>query len=177
MKKIPAFEIALSAVACAVATLFLSLGVLNNFLLATGYIVACFALMLPLAKGFVWGNVLAYIATALLTLLLGGLSFPWRLLPFVLIFGLHPLINHLQLKYRLNVWICLIVKTVWFVASLVLIWYVWCVVLGLQTSFEWLDNYLLPVILIGGTLFFYFYDRLIFRCQQVIDRLVARIRK
>ena len=43
MKKIPAFEIALSAVACAVATLFLSLGVLNNFLLATGYIVACFA--------------------------------------------------------------------------------------------------------------------------------------
>ena len=55
--KIPAFEIALSAIACAFATIFLSLGVLNNFLLATGYIVGCFALMLPLAKGFVWGDV------------------------------------------------------------------------------------------------------------------------
>ena len=75
-KKISAFEIALSAIACAISTIFLSLGVLNDFLLATGYIVGCFAMMLPLAKGFIVGDALAYVATVLLTFLFGGISVP-----------------------------------------------------------------------------------------------------
>lgn len=171
---ISAFEIALSAVSCAVATLFLSLGMLNNYLLATGYIVACFALMLPLAKGFIWGNVLAFFATTGLTFLFGAAAVPWKMLPFVLIFGLHPLVNFLQLRFGWKPYAALAAKAVWFDAALYL---VWRFTFGMVTSFPLLDEYIVPAVLLGGTVFFVFYDRLIFRCQAVVDRLVARIKR
>lgn len=172
--KIPAFEIALSAIACAFATIFLSLGVLNNFLLATGYIVGCFALMLPLAKGFVWGDVLAYIATVLLTLLFGGISVPWRIVPFILFFGLHPLVNYLQVRLRWNTTLLLILKAIWFDVAMYL---VWRFVFDMTTNFAWLDEYIIPAILIGGTLFFAVYDRMIYKCQDVVNQVVYRIKK
>lgn len=105
MRKIKSFEIALSAIAAAIATLFLSLGIYNVALLATGYLLGCFALMLPLAREFWTGSVLAYIASVLLALLFGGLAFFWRLLPFILFFGIHPIVNALQLKRGWNKWL------------------------------------------------------------------------
>lgn len=172
--KIPAFEIALSAVSCALSTIFLSLGVINNYLLATGYIVGCFALMLPLSKGFIWGDVLAYIATVLLTLLLGGISVPWRIVPFILFFGLHPLVNHLQVRFQWNKIAALVVKAVWFDVTAYILWRF---VFAMTTNFPVLDEYIIPVILIGGSLFFIVYDRMIFKCQQAVDRIVYRIKK
>ena len=173
-KKISAFEIALSAIACAISTIFLSLGVLNDFLLATGYIVGCFAMMLPLAKGFIVGDALAYVATVLLTFLFGGISVPWRVVPFILFFGLHPLVNHLQLRFRWNKVLLLLIKIVWFDAAAYL---TWRFVFDMTTSFDWIDEYILPVIAVGGSLLFVAYDILIFRCQRAMDKLVARIKK
>ncbi len=173
-KKISAFEIALSAIACALSTLFLSLGILNDFLLATGYIVGCFAMMLPLTKGFIVGDLLAYAATVLLTLLFGGISVPWRILPFVLFFGLHPLVNHLQLRFHWNKILLLIVKIIWFD---VMAYLIWRFVFDMTTTFDWIDEYIIPVIAVGGSLFFIVYDRLIFRCQRAVDRIVLRIDK
>jgi hypothetical protein len=173
-KKLPAFEIALSAMACAIATIFLSVGMLNNYLLATGYIVACFALMVPLSKGFILGDVLAYIATVALTFLFGASAVPWRLMPFILIFGLHPLINHLQLRFRWNLIVATVIKTLWFDGAVYLIWRF---LFEMTTSFPLVDEYIIPVILVAGSVFFVVYDRLIFRCQAVIDRLIARLKK
>lgn len=173
-KKISAFEIALSAIACAFSTLFMSLGVLNDFLLATGYVAGCFALMLPLSKGFIVGDVLAYAATVLLTFLFGGIAVPWRVLPFVLFFGLHPLLNHLELRFRWNKILLLAVKVVWFDVTAYL---VWRFLFGMTTSFDWVDEYILPVIAVGGSLFFVAYDFCIFRCQCAVDKLIARIDK
>lgn len=173
-KKISAFEIALSAIACAFSTLFLSLGVLNDFLLATGYIVGCFAMMLPLAKGFIVGDVLAYVATVLLTFLFGGISVPWRLVPFILFFGLHPLVNYLQTRFRWNKIVLLLVKIIWFDMAAYL---TWRFVFGMTTSFDWVDEYIIPVIAVGGSLIFIVYDALIFRCQRAVDKIVMRIDK
>ena len=50
MKKISAYEIALSALSCALATILLTVGVYSAVLLFTGYLLACASLMLPLAK-------------------------------------------------------------------------------------------------------------------------------
>lgn len=172
--KISAFEIALSAVACAFSTIFLSLGLQIDVLLATGYVVGCFALMLPLSKGFIWGDVLAYIATVLLTFLLGGVSMPWRILPFVLFFGLHPLVNHLQVRFKWNKIVSLVIKTVWFDVTAYILWRF---VFDMTAAIPVLDQYIIPVILIGGSLFFIVYDRMIFKCQQVVNRIVYRIRK
>lgn len=177
-KKIPAFEIALSAMACALATIFLSLGVINNFMLATGYIVACFSMMLPLCRGFISGGVIAYIATVLLTFLFGGAAVPWRVVPFLLFFGLHPLVNHLQLRFKWNKIVSFALKAVWFCGSMYL---VWRFVFDMTTNYEWLDEwmerYAIPTVIVVGTLFFAVYDRLIFRCQKVMDGFVSRIGK
>lgn len=93
------FEIALSAIGCAVAVCALTLGAYVDFLLAAGFLIAVFALMVPLAKDFVWGYVLALIATVILSFLFTGFVVGvMRLLPFVVFFGWHPLLNYLQKK-------------------------------------------------------------------------------
>lgn len=166
------FEIALSAIACAVATLFLWLGSLNPFLLATGYLVGCFALMVPLSKNFVWGDVLAYLAACLCALLLGGGAFFWKLLPFIVFFGLHPLANFVQTRFRWNAILCFFVKAVWFDAAMYLCWRF---AFGMNVAVDWVNEYIVPVILIGGTLFFAVYDRMIFACQKSVNAAVRRI--
>lgn len=168
------FEIALSAIAAAIATLFLSLGVLSPFLLATGYIMGCFAMMLPLSRQFYWGDILAYAAAVILSLLLGGMAFFWRLLPFILFFGLHPLVNSLQVKYGWNRWIAFLCKAIWFDGAAYL---VWRFVFEMTTNFAWVDEHILWVIVIGGTLFFYIYDRMIFQCQNSVNILVHKIKR
>ena len=102
MRKISAYEIALSALSCAIATLMLLIGTYSAVLLFTGYLLACIALMMPLSKQSYWGYALAYIATCLLSLMFGIAHF-FDLLPFIMFFGLHPLINELQLKTKIKI--------------------------------------------------------------------------
>ncbi len=171
MKKISAHEIALSAVACALATIAMTAGTLWSVLLFTGYLLGSFALMLPLAKNCWWGDVLAYAGACILTLFFNGFRI-WDTLPFIVFFGLHPLVNALQLKFRINRWVAAAVKAIWFDASMYLVWRF--VFGGMTNSFAFVDEYILPIILIGGTLFFLVYDRLFFRCQGAVNVLVNR---
>lgn len=60
MKKLSSFSLALAAVACALATIFLALGINVPFLLASGYLFGSIFLMLPLAKDLRLGALLAY---------------------------------------------------------------------------------------------------------------------
>jgi hypothetical protein len=69
MKKISSYEIALSAFACTLATIALTVTLYVDFLVGTGYLLAGIALMMPLAKRCYGGYVLAYVATSVLTLL------------------------------------------------------------------------------------------------------------
>ncbi len=173
MKKISAYEIALSAVACALATIGLVVGSLSSVLLFTGYLFACFCLMIPLAKQCYWGCVLAYIGASLLALLFNGFNY-WDILPFVLFFGLHPLVNSLQLKFKVNRWIALAVKAVWFDAAM---YVVWRFVFGMVTTIPLVDQYIIPIILIVGTAFFVFYDYMFFKCQIAVNRVIHKIIK
>ena len=168
------FEIALSGVATAIAALFLSLGVLSPYLLMTGYLLGSFAMMLPLSKQFVQGGILAYAASSLLAFFLGGSAFFWRLLPFLVFFGLHPLINHLQLKYNVNRWLAYAVKAIWFDGTLVLIWFFVC---GGAVPMEFVNRSIGWLIAIGGTIFFYWYDYLFFSCQISVNRIVDKIKR
>ena len=121
MKKISAYEIALSAVSCALAAIALTVGTLSHALLFTGYLLACFALMIPLSKNCWWGNVLAYIGSSLLALLFTGFDI-WDMLPFIVFFGLHPLLNALQLKFKVNRWLATGIKAIWFDGAMYLVW-------------------------------------------------------
>ena len=172
-RKITSYQIALSALACAIATLFLTVGIYSDILLFTGYLVASIALMMPLAKQSYWGYVLAYIATSILTVLFSSFRF-WNVLPFVMFFGLHPLINELQLKTKINRWVACFVKAVWFDGTMYVIWRF---VFAITTPIPFVDKYFLPILLVFGTAFFVFYDYAMYKWRAFVNLLVARITK
>lgn len=174
------FVIALSAISCALAIIFLLLGTFSQFLLATGYLMAQISLMIPLSKGFYRGNVLAYAGTCVLTLLLGAIGNFWKLVPFIMFFGLHPLANALQLRFNINRWIAFVVKAAWFDLTL---WVMYILVFGSSIGnpeleiYRIVNDYILAFIFVGGTVFFLIYDYLMFRCQLVVNMLIYRIKK
>ncbi len=173
MKKISAHEIALSALATALATVFMTVGVYSSVLLFTGYLFACIALMLPLAKKSWWGYALAYVATCILSLIFNAARF-FDVLPFMMFFGLHPLVNELQLKTRINTWVACFAKALWFDGTM---YVVWRFVFEMTTTIALVDQFIIPIILIGGTAFFVLYDYVTYKWRIVINRLVERITK
>lgn len=173
MKKISAHEIALSALSCALATLLLTIGVYSEILLFTGYLFSCIALMLPLARKSYVGFTLSYVATSLLSFLFNPARF-FDLLPFVMFFGLHPLVNELQLAKKINRWVACACKALWFDVTMYL---VWKLVFGATTSLPALDQYMVPIILIFGSAFFVFYDYIMYKWRYTINLLVKRITK
>lgn len=176
------FEIALSAISCAIAVVCLLLGYFSGILLGTGYLLGVLALMVPLSKQFYLGGFLAYVGTCILTLILGAVAKFWELVPFIMFFGLHPLANCLQIRYKINRWLALAIKAVWFVGTLFAGYFM--MVHGfigasfMQSElFKRVQNYLYVLIPIGGALLFFVYDYLIFRFQIIINSLIYRIKK
>ncbi len=173
MKKISAYEIALSALSCAMATLFMTVGVYSGFFLFTAYLVASVALMLPLCEQSWRGYLFAYISTCLLSLLFASFRF-WEILPFAMFFGLHPLVNECQLKWKFNRWIACLLKAVWFDFT---IYFTWKVVFAITTSIAFVDQYILWIILAVGTPIFVAYDYFMFKWRGWASNLVQRIGK
>lgn len=176
------FEIALSGVSCAVAVLFLSLGILSGWLLATGYFIGVIALMLPLSKQFYRGGFLAYAGTCVLTVIMGAAAKFWDLVPFVMFFGLHPLVNALIKKSKLNQWIFLPLKALWFDAMLIVGYYlVYGGVMGgtlfPEPVYDTINKYFFLLVFTVGTVAGIIYDFLVSRCQVAVNALVVRIRK
>lgn len=171
MKKISAHEIALAAMSCAISTILLTVGLYSEILLFTGYLLGCIALMLPLAKQSYRGYVLSYIATSILTLIFGLAKF-LDVLPFIMFFGIHPLVNELQLKTKVNRWLACGIKALWFDGTMYVIWRF---VFALTTGITILDQYMVPIILVFGTIFFVFYDYAMYKWRAGVNVLVARI--
>lgn len=169
------FEIALSAISCALSTIFLSLGVLNSYLLTFGYLAACVALCLPLTRKFWAGDLLAYVAACLLTLLIGGgAAFVWRLLPFMMFFGLYPVATYAQYRFKVNVWIARAVKAVWLAGTFVV---TWIFVFDMASGPEFLNGYILPIVIAAGVILSGFFDFAMIKIQTFMTRLINRIKK
>lgn len=173
MKKISAHEIALAALSCALSTILLTVGVYSELLLFTGYLFGSIALMLPLAKKSYRGYALSYVSTCILSFIFGAGRF-LDLLPFVMFFGLHPLINELQLKTKINRWVACFVKALWFDGSMYVIWRF---VFTVTTEISFVDTYFVPLLLVFGTAFFIFLDYAMYKWRAFVNLLVARITK
>jgi len=181
-KNSKSFEIALSGISCAIAVIFLSLGILSGWLTATGYFMGVLALMLPLSRGFYAGDLCAYIATCILTLIMGVAGKFWDLVPFIMFFGLHPLVNALQLRFKINRWLALAVKAVWFDCTLIVAYFLlYGGLLGgeilPQNVYDIVNKYIYLFIFTLGTVIFVVYDYLVFRVQKMVNALVYRIKR
>lgn len=176
------FEIALSAISCAVAVVCLLVGFWSDILLASGYLFAMVALMVPLSKRFYVGGFLAYMGTVILAIIMGAAARFWDLVPFIMFFGLHPLINCLQVRFKINKWLALAVKAAWFDFTL---WVAYILIFGGilggdlsdNAVYEFINNYIYYFIFIGGTVLFFPYDYVVYKMQNAVDKLVYRIRK
>ena len=180
-KNSPTFEIALSGISCAVAAGALALGLLSGYLVATGYLVGIVALMIPLSKQFFKGGFLAYVGTCILAVVLGAAVKFWDLVPFAMFFGLHPLLNALQIRFKINRWLALAIKTVWFDCTLIAGYFLIYVVGGISLPAEIeaiINGWRLYVIIftLGSAIFFVF-DYLMFKIQIAVNTLVFRIIK
>ncbi|MCH5148786.1 MAG: hypothetical protein J1G05_05435 [Clostridiales bacterium] len=176
------FQIALSGISCAVAVIFLSLGIISGIFVATGYMFGILALMVPLAKNFYLGDFLAYIGTCILALIFGAAAGFWDLIPFIMFFGLHPLINALQKKFNINKWLALAVKAVWFDCTLIASYFiVFGGILGgsflPDEVYRVINDYIYLFIFTLGTVFFVLYDYLILKCQIAVNIIVRKIKK
>lgn len=172
MKK-RSFQIALSAVSAALATVFMIIGLNVPFAFITGYIFGAIALMLPLAEGFWAGGFLAYLAASLLCLPFGGIAVFYKLFPFIAFFGLHPLVNSFQRKWKINRWIAWAVKAVWFVGMLCAAWALFSGMFSVR--YEWLEIWAYPIIVVGGAAVFLLYDWLMIKAQDLVDLYVLKI--
>ncbi len=180
-KQSRSYGIALAAIACAVAALSLTLGSYVRVLLAAGYLIAVFALMVPLAKGQLLGYGLAFAGAVILAFLFTGFVLGiFQILPFLVFFGLHPLVNFLQRKYVRKPVLHVVIylgKALWFDLTLWLAWVVLKGFLGLEemTWYPYVQNSFFVILFVGGTLVFAVYDYMIFLCQKATDSVVRRI--
>ena len=178
MKK-NSFRIALAALSCALATLFVALlGVNTSFAFVLGYVCGSVCLMLPLAKEYRLAGFLAYAGTCLLCLAFNGIPLFYKLFPFVAFFALHPLVNSLPKKYNVNRWLAFAVKDVWFVGMLCASWALFCAMGGVTAEslpFAWLYDWAYLIIAVGGAAVFFFYDWLMQRAQRLVDFYVGKI--
>ena len=169
----------MSAIACAFAAMALTMGTYVDVLLAAGYLLAVFALMVPLSKEFVWGAALAFLGASLLAFLfnIGGIL---KLVPFMIFFGLHPTVNFLQKKYVRKLPLHLlffVIKALWFDGVLLFLWFMLGPLLGLEefTFYTLQQRKLYYIVFFGGTVLFALYDYMMFLCQRSVNAVVRRI--
>lgn len=164
--------VALSSVTTAFCTLLLVFGAYIEVLDLSCLFVASLVLMIPLSKGYKLGAFLSYLASVLLGFILTGARFQ-ILIPFAMFFGLHPIANYIQKERNINKILALIVKTVWFVATLFVTYYFTKMFLVENAMLEKYINY---IIVIAGSLFFIVYDILMDGFQRSITRIISRLK-
>lgn len=165
--------IALSAMAAALCSLFLTLGAYVSVLDVSCYMFASVMLMIPLFVNQFLGAFLAYLAAGLMALLFSGGNF-FAILPYVFFFGLHPIVNAFQVKKNINKYLAFAVKAVWFDVS-VYVMYRFLSVFTVEIQFI-ADN-IIWIIAVGGTLIFVLYDFVMMRMQGVVNYYIKRFKK
>lgn len=172
--------IALSAIATAFSLIFLVLGATIPALDYSGIFMASLCVMLPLAKKSVKAGLMTYAATLCLScLLVGATTSRWEIvIIYALFFGLHPTVNYFFREKKLNVVLATLIKTVWFVGVLILIYKLFTDFL-FDASFlqkEWVKKYIYLILAGGGAVGFILYDFLMVRFQRLVDIQVSRMK-
>lgn len=130
-------------------------------------------LMLPLYQGSFLGAFLAYLAAGLMALLFSGGNI-FSILPYFFFFGLHPIVNALQIRFKVNRFLAFAVKAIWFDASV----YIMYRVLNVFTvEIAFIAENIIWIIAIGGTVLFVAYDYLMMRMQYVVNYYIKRFKK
>ena len=103
--------IAISAIAAAFCGVLVGMGgYLGDFDFSC-FLLAGIALTLPLYRDSVWGCVLAYLAGSFIGLLFSGFNFV-RIMPFLIWFGIHPVLGCVLARKGVKPWIIYLIELV-----------------------------------------------------------------
>ena len=165
--------VALSAIATAFTVILLSVGAFVPILDYSCIFLAGICIMLPLTQKSVRAALMTYLASALLSLFfIGG---RWEItITYAMFFGLHPIFNYFQREKRINRYIALLIKEIWFIGTLVFLYIFFESFIGFEA--EWARKYALPLLIVGGGITFIFYDFMMLRFQIVVDAIVRRLK-
>ena len=169
--------IALSAVATALSVVIMVLGAFVDIFEYSALFCASLCTMLPLAKKSVKGGVLTGLATAVLCAIFTVAIKPAMVVFYALFFGLHPTVNYIIREKKFNRIIGAILKAVWFVGALLLVYTFFSSFLTEGTILEREDvkKYVYLILTVGGALLFILYDLLMTRFQKFVDMTIARL--
>lgn len=167
------FRIALSAVACALAVVMLTLGMYVPFMTITAYVFAGLAIMRRSPKIFGSAPFCAISPPAFWRFCSAAWGISGDCSRSSSFFGLHPIVNSLQIKFKINKWIALVVKTIWFDVS---VWLVWKFAGLFVVQYDWINDYIILIIATAGSALFVFYDFVMFRCQRLVNYYVRQDR-
>lgn len=165
--------IALSAVSAALGAVCLILGSVFSVLDISMLIFASVAVMLPLSKDSVKGAFLTYGATALLSLIFSFTFTGYGVVAlYAAFFGLHPIINYIIEKKRLNKYLFFAIKAVWFISACFLMFYAFSIIAAFPEAVERFAPFIISV---GGAIIFVVYDFTFLRLQKTINAVIKRL--
>lgn len=164
--------IALSAITATFSIAFLVFGAYFSTFDLSCLFMASVAIMFPLSKDSVKGAFLSYLAVVLLSLIFVGGKFYISIL-YAVFFGVYPIVNYYQLKKNKIFSILTIIKLVWFVLTLLLMVYLFRL---FTVTNPIIDKYLPFIVVIGGGIFFIFFDYVMLRFQKTTKILINRLK-
>lgn len=132
------YAIALTSIATSMSIIFVTLGNFIRMLDFSFYFLASVALLLPITLGYHVMGFLAYLVTAILGLLFGGLTNPYYIF-FCSFFGLQPLIASLLQKLKWHKIICYSIETIYFIGAVFLTYFVGYKILA-NSAITWINN-------------------------------------
>lgn len=161
-------RIALSGIASALSTMFLIVSVYIPLMDMSFMVLASLAILIPIAKNDYVGAGLAYLSTSILGLLITGQVF--GILPFVVFFGLHPILLSLIQKWKLPEFIGILIKLIFANLAIFVAWQF----LGLAINIR---DFIFPYWLIAlvGSLGFLLYDWLMMRLKMIFNYYIDKL--
>ncbi len=164
--------IALSGLSSAFALIFLIIGGYFPTFDISCLFMASLMVMIPLAKNTIKGAILCYISVFLLSFIFTFGHFEISI-AYGLFFGLHPIVNYLQVNKIKKTWIIKVIKVIWFLIVAFLMFYLLKMFI---VENEFINKFLPIVILIGGSVFFVMYDFVMLRFQKNLNVVIKRLK-
>ena len=170
--------IALSAISSAFSIIFLTAGVFLSVFDYSAIFMASLCTMLPLAKKSWKGGFFTYLGTLGLALIFFVGVRPEIVLTYGIFFGLHPTVNFIFKERNFNKIIGLVIKAVWFVGSVLLVFWLFSGFLFEESllSNEIFKRYAYLIISVVGAVLFVVYDFLMIRFQGMIDKTIEKLK-
>ncbi|MBE5743673.1 MAG: hypothetical protein E7358_03035 [Clostridiales bacterium] len=163
--------IALSAVSTALGVIFLVIGAYFQTFDLSALFMSSIAMMLPLSKNSIKGAVFTYFATSLLSFCFALSRFYVPLL-YVLFFGIHPIINYIQLNSKKKLWFLYVVKCIWFIGVVFLMYYALTMFV---VEIESIKKFIPIILVVAGAVFYVAYDFIMIRFQKMSFNLIKRL--